>query len=556
LKEFITIAFTFILSAHNPAWSYVINIPADYPTIQQGINAGSNGDTVLVHPGTYEENINFIGHNITLGSLFLTTGDTSYISQTIIDGDMAGTVVTFSSGEDSTAVIAGFTIRNGFASDGGGILCRNANPIIMCNHIEGNRAEYGGGGIYCDHADPLIQFNTIEDNRAHNPGGGGIYCYFACPAIRNNLIYDNKVLLAGSGAGIFCTDFSHATIVNNTISGNMVNSVSSYAYGGGIECCWDANAYISGNIISGNQCQGGPGRAGGISCFQADPEINNNIIVNNFASSHGGGIGNFDSYALIRNNLISRNSADSLGGGIFCDSDECILLNNTFTENTAGYHGGGFSCARSSYPEIVNCIFWGDSAGVDANEIFVLAGYAEFTYCDIEGGWSGTGNINVDPLFRDPQNDDFHLIAIACGDSADSPCIDAGDPTIFDNILDCDWGLGMQRSDMGAYGGDAEPYTDVTNYELEKPNRFILMQNYPNPFNASTKIEFSIADSKNVRLTVFDLLGRQVRILLDEYRQAGTYTVTFDGSSHSSGVYFYRLEAGETVEIKRMVLLK
>ena len=116
----------FILSifvSFSMASATIINVPADSSTIQCGINGSSNGDTVLVQPGTYVENINFSGHNIVLGSLFLTTGDTSYISTTIIDGDSAGTVVTFDSGEDSTAVIIGFTIQKGSGVYGGAINC-------------------------------------------------------------------------------------------------------------------------------------------------------------------------------------------------------------------------------------------------------------------------------------------------------------------------------------------------------------------------------------------------------------------------------------------------
>jgi hypothetical protein len=88
-----------VFAPFSMASATIINVPADSSTIQGGINGSSNGDTVLVQPGTYVENINFNGHNIVLGSLFLTTGDTIYISTTIIDGDSAGTVVTFESGE-------------------------------------------------------------------------------------------------------------------------------------------------------------------------------------------------------------------------------------------------------------------------------------------------------------------------------------------------------------------------------------------------------------------------------------------------------------------------
>ena len=98
--------FTFIPFVSH---STIINIPADYPTIQQGINASAHGDTVLVQPGTYVENINFYGHNIVLGSMFLTTGDTSYIATTVIDGDSLATVVVFENGEDTTAILCGCT---------------------------------------------------------------------------------------------------------------------------------------------------------------------------------------------------------------------------------------------------------------------------------------------------------------------------------------------------------------------------------------------------------------------------------------------------------------
>ena len=88
----------------------IINVPADSRTIQGGINNAVDGDTVLVRPGIYIENINFNGKDIVLASMFLLTQDTSYISQTIIDGNKDGSVVSFESGEDSTSVLTGFTI--------------------------------------------------------------------------------------------------------------------------------------------------------------------------------------------------------------------------------------------------------------------------------------------------------------------------------------------------------------------------------------------------------------------------------------------------------------
>ena len=126
--KFLIIISLIIFLVYGYGKANIINIPADYPTIQQGINSSIDRDTVLVQPGTYFENINFNGHNIVLGSLFLTTRDTSYIAQTIIDGNSSGSVVTFENGEDSTTVISGFTIQNGAGVDGGGIKCIGSNP--------------------------------------------------------------------------------------------------------------------------------------------------------------------------------------------------------------------------------------------------------------------------------------------------------------------------------------------------------------------------------------------------------------------------------------------
>jgi hypothetical protein len=83
-----------------------------------------------------------------------------------------------------------------------------------------------------------------------------------------------------------------------------------------------------------------------------------------------------------------------------------------------------------------------------------------------------------------------------------------------------------------------------------------LSQNYLNPFNPTTNIEFSVANRQLTTVTVYDVLGREVATLLNEVKQPGTYTVQFDGSNLTSGVYFYRLTAGDFVATKRPLLLR
>lgn len=102
----------------------------------------------------------------------------------------------------------------------------------------------------------------------------------------------------------------------------------------------------------------------------------------------------------------------------------------------------------------------------------------------------------------------------------------------------------------------------IENISTEIPAAYSLYQNYPNPFNPSTNIKFSIRQTENriqktvAKLIVYDITGKEVAVLLNEALQRGTYEVTFDGSGLTSGVYFYKLQAGDYTETKRMVMIK
>ena len=88
------------------------------------------------------------------------------------------------------------------------------------------------------------------------------------------------------------------------------------------------------------------------------------------------------------------------------------------------------------------------------------------------------------------------------------------------------------------------------------PNKFSLHQNYPNPFNPVTKIKFDIAKNTNVKLRIYDVTGREVLKITDAYMTAGSYSFQWNASQFASGIYFYRLDAGEYSEIKKMILVK
>ena len=297
-------------------------------------------------------------------------------------------------------------------------------------------------------------------------------------------------------------------------------------------------------------------RGGGIACRSSASIIAGNIISANSANESGGGINCYNSNPTITNNTISGNSAE-MGGGIHCYESSPTLINNIFHGNSAEVSGGGIYCELVSNPIITNSIFWADSALYNQEIWADTSSALTITYCDIQDTlWPGEGNIDLLPLFRDPVDGDYHLMSVVCGDSSDSPCIDAGDPAIFDSMLDCDWGLDEYRSDMGAYGGARIP-TDVDDEQIpEIPRVFILSQNYPNPFNASTIIQYRLPEGSSVTIDIYDILGRSVETLVQGEQPAGYHQVIWNADEASSGFYFYRIQAGEHVETRRMVLLK
>lgn len=342
----------------------IINIPGDYTTIQEGIDHSSDSDTVLVQPDTYHENLNFNGHNVVLASLFLTTGDTAYISTTIVDGDSSRSIVAFENGEDTTAQVVGFTIRNGFARYGGGIHCQSSSPTITWNIVIANSADSAGGGLFCRASDAIIASNRVSGNSAFVGGGvccwdsdpqisgstiignsaagaaGGVYCWQSDASVSGNDISGNTVVQHGIGAGVFCRECS-PTITDNIITGN--HGYSGGAITGAGIACWLSDATIVNNSINGNAASNG----GGIFCSSSSPMIDGNDISENEVIDAGGGIYSFNSRPSIVNNTINGNTVDyNHGGGIYCDSSDATIESNVLGGNAARY-GGGIYCIHS-----------------------------------------------------------------------------------------------------------------------------------------------------------------------------------------------------------------
>jgi parallel beta-helix repeat protein len=407
--------------------------------------------------------------------------------------------------------------------------------------IENTVIDGGQSGAVLDirGCDKMTTLSGFTIRNGDNPMGGGVLCYSSDALITDNIIRGNY---AGRGGGIYCIN-SNPTIHDNRISGNSTRTNGAGIY------CYHSDPLISSNIILANTTDGEEFEGGGISCFESDPVVKHNIIRENTAG-YGGGIHAYDS------NLM--------------------LSNNTITGNQALY--GGAVAFASSTPIVRNVIFRDNKADLGPEIYLYSATNLVITHSNVEGGedstfvkpgcelfW-GDGMIDTDPLFRDPDSDDFHLMAVACGDSLDSPCIDAGYPGIIDSLLDCSWGLGTNLSDIGTFsGGDSISVgTGDTEPGPRAPAQFSLLQNYPNPFNPSTTISFGLPGiagfSQNVSLTIYSIRGRMVKMLVDKALTPGNYQIAWDGRDERgdqvpSGIYFYTLRSEERAPYTRKMNL-
>ena len=595
------------LFAANPVLSQVtIHVPGDYSTIQAGINAAQNGDMVLVDDGTYLENINFKGKAITIASNFIMNGDTNHINNTIIDGSQpnhpdSGSVVYFISGEDTNSVLCGFTITGGTGTYypvlpfsvriGGGILCFNSGATIKYNRIKYNSLEIGlpdaftmGGGIFCGPPPPIpglytiIKKNIIYGNNILTTGsasnwqmswaqGGGVALY-TDGLVSNNDIYSNhceSIYGYGVGGGIRLLGGT-TKIINNNIDLNSSISINSRGFAGGISCS-AANAIIDSNRITNNYISGALGCRGAAIYFDLDNDaywavVKNNYISGNYHTNgicYGGAIGMYTSSPDIYNNVITNNSANYGGALSALDNSKPKIINNTITNNTAIQSGGALYLEDlTTNPIIINSILWNNGSEIyPSNSTDVMVYYS-----DIEGGWTGTGTNNIDtiPHFEDPANFDFHLQDI-------SPCIGAGVDSIeiagiwyyapsYDFEGDPRHNLAGSNPDIGADEDSLDSPVYVEKYESLMPIEYALHQNYPNPFNPSTTIEFALPNAGFVTIKIYDVLGSEVAALVNEEKPVGNYQVEFDASNLSSGIYFYRIQAGSFVETKKMILLR
>ncbi|MFH1010469.1 MAG: right-handed parallel beta-helix repeat-containing protein [bacterium] len=488
---------------------------------------------------------------------------------------------TGSSGTFSYCVFEyGYAAGGDSADHGGAAYCDQASPSFAHCTFRHNSATALGGAVYCERASPPFMNCTFQANGAY--GGGAVYCcvssspnFANCAFIGNDAWGDD-----GCGAGLACNG-SSPRLADCLFTDNHAGFA-----GGGIYCLYSAAPTFTDCVLDNNISDEG----GAVCCLMSSsPIFTTCTFSGNWAYNGGAVYCSGSSLPIFITCSFSTNQGHYDGGALYCIGASARLTYCTLGGNSAG-EGGALYC-RGSSPTFTNCSLSGNIATQNGAGVYCLNSSSRFkatviafsegngiyfqnsaasrmTYCDFFGNSGGnftfynddstqgpshigqldTINANDDScdayrnIFLDPEfisSDDFHL-------QANSPCIDAGDPSL---PFDPDTTV----ADIGAFYFDQ---SDVIIRPNLAPMTYALYQNYPNPFNSTTQIRFDIPQAAKVELKVYNILGQEVATLANDMFPAGTHRVSWDAASLPSGIYIYQLKAGSFREAKKMVLIR
>jgi len=442
MKAFKILLAMMALGLAEQGWARILNVPDDFGTIQAGINDAEAGDTVLVLPGVYQENLT-INRSLTLGSLTLMTGDSAYVDSTVIDGQRRNCCITDAS--QGSVTIRGFTIRNGEADNGGGIRSTNPNALTLEDLLITRCYGSSGAGISTSvngQGQVILEHVKLIDNTAEHAGGAIVCGGGGLVSLTDCVLTGNTAESFGGGAIYSYGDGSR------TLTGCVLANNNAGNHGGAISSSGDGSFTLTNCVLSGSSANGYAGGAiynGG----EGYLTLNNCVLSGNSADRYVGGAILCDANLRMDNVLLYGNHSG--GGGAIChwDTTTTMQLNHVTVANNRANSVSAIYSESAEPSWIKNSIFYGNVSN-DGGLISISDdGALDLIYNDIEGGRGSVSgpvgefseNIDQDPHFVDSRNGDFHL-------TDDSPCIDSGDPC---SRPDRDW----SRTDMGAYGSEA-----------------------------------------------------------------------------------------------------
>ncbi len=444
-----------------------------FVSLQSALAAATDGDTIRVADGTYTPTSGTdrtISFNLKTG-VSLLGGYAGYgaadpnardivANVTILSGDI-GTIG--SNTDNSYHVVVGSGTTASAILDGFAITAGNAN---------GSSSSHYGGGLYNSVGSPTVSNCIFSTNSASN-SGGGMYSYSSSP-----------------------------TVSNCTFRGNSaIDIAGQYGRGGAMYNGPSSSTIASNCTFSRNSAKEG----GGMYNADSSPTVSNCTFSGNTASTTGAGMLSISSAPTVSNCAFSGNAAFLGGGGIYTTGGSLTVSNCTFASNSAGGWGGGIHSSTPLPTTVSNCILWGNTVGSQIYDAAIV------NYSDVQGGWTGAGNISVDPLFvRNPSpgpdtvwgtaDDDYGDLRLQIG----SPCIDAGSNAAVPTGTTTDLAGDPRFIDVPGVH-DPGAIVDMGAYEYTLPLAASGSAFLPNAAKPSVKISFN-GDVSESTLTAGDLL--------------------------------------------------
>jgi hypothetical protein len=528
----------------------------DFPTIQAGIDAVVDGDSLDLVNGTFTGDGNW---DITYqGKAILIRSSGGEPDSCIIDcgGWMENHQgVLFLSGEGPNARLEGVTIRQAVSwEQGGAVVCSASSPTLTNCHLTECSA-WEGTGLYCDGASPQVIDCLIDQNAADyvEGCGGGACCRHGSHALFVRCTFrDNHTMEYGEGAGAYCDYSSPGAFVDCGFSDN-----AAHIHGGGLAC--QTASLTNCNFLGNSAIMGGA-----IACWDStliqDCTFMGNAAIGGYIHSPAENIGGaVIAYGVARvmGCTFAHNTAEERGGGLCCASNSPLTLDHcTFYGNGATPGGGGgIYYWFGAPPTIENTIV----AFSDSGEAVACGGGAldpVLVCCDLfgnaDGDWVGcvarqygvAGNISADPLFCDAPAGDFGL------DEA-SPCRPFSPPNSECDLIGArPVGCTMSVPDPSA-GASGPEWTFIA----------------PNPTRSSTRLVFSTAavpaDARGdpIAVAIFDAAGRFVRKLEIGGVPGGVHEIVWDGRDTlgrmvSAGVYLAKLRQGTQQSSRAIIVMR
>jgi hypothetical protein len=486
---------------------------------------------------------------------------------------------------------------------GGGFFLADGEGTFTGLNIHDNEAAMHGGGMGSAGSANWTLTNSTISNNVGPWLGGGLWLWDANygenPTITNVTIEDNWASISGGG---FLSNYSNPVFENCTIQNNEATGA-----GGGL-CFWGGcSPVITDCVISGNS---GTGNGGGVHTEGDAITMTRTFVVDNQGGNYIGGINVSGSDATFNNITISGNTSSGGGAIGIINSGHVDLTNSIVWDNYGDpFLGDGTGSLSTTYSDIEDG--WGGEGNIDADPLFTDADNGDYTLqapdspcidagtADTDG--DGTDDITdyngsapdmgafettlaaptgftlysletyVTLLWDAVSNDDFNYYMVERSTDVEFADDFVSNALLVNYFEDHDLEYDTEyfyRVYYVAAGANSD-YSDVLSVTLEwldvdgeqLPTVYALHQNYPNPFNPLTSLSYDLPEDAMVNITVFDMMGRVVRTLVNGQQSAGYKSLQWNGTNNSghpisAGLYIYTIQAGEFSQTRKMILLK